>query len=58
MGMAGSKAMMNALPDIAEDAGSALPATSRQMLMAQYEHLPIYKKAMGPTISFGKIVGG
>jgi len=24
--------------------------------MARYEHLPIYKKAMDPTISFGKIV--
>lgn len=38
MSMAGSKAMMNALPDIAEDASNLLPSTSRQMLMAQYEH--------------------
>jgi len=26
--------------------------------MARYEHLPIYKKAMDLTISFGKIVRG
>lgn len=38
IGMAGSKAMMGALPEIAEDADNGLPATSRRMLMAQYEH--------------------
>ncbi len=38
MGMTGSKAMMGALPDIVEDASNHLPSTSRQMLMAQYEH--------------------
>lgn len=38
MAMAGSKAMMRALPDLAEDASNRLPGTSRRMLMAQYEH--------------------
>jgi transposase len=38
MGMAGSKAMMGALPGIAEDVSNRLPSTSRRMLMAQYEH--------------------
>jgi transposase len=38
MGMAGSKAMMGALPDVAEDAGNRLPSASRRILMAQYEH--------------------
>lgn len=38
MSMAGSKAMMSALPEITEDASNPLPGTSRRMLMAQYEH--------------------
>jgi len=38
MGMAGSKAMMGALPGIVEDAGNLLPSTSRQMLITLYEH--------------------
>lgn len=38
MSMAGSKAMMGALPDITEDADNRLPSTSRQMLITLYEH--------------------
>lgn len=38
MSMAGSKAMMGALPAIAEDASNLLPSTSRQMLITLYEH--------------------
>ena len=38
MSMAGSKAMMGALPDVAEDASNLLPSTSRQMLITLYAH--------------------
>jgi transposase len=38
MGMAGSKAMMRASPDLAEDAGNRPPGASCRILMAPYEH--------------------
>lgn len=38
MSMTGSQAMMGTVPAIVEDAGNHLPGTSRQMLIALYEH--------------------